>query len=137
VQGAAVGGGFGLALCADFRVANRESRFRANFAQLGFHHGFGLTVTLPEVVGRQRALELLYTGRWVDGEEAHRIGLADRLVDGDPRDAALGWARELARSAPLAVRSIRATMRRELLGAFAAAVDLEASEQAELIGTAD
>src|SRR5439155_6446455 len=80
VQGAAVGGGLGLALAAGFRVGAPEARFSANFARLGFHHGFGLTVTLPAVVGQQRALELLYTGRRIGGEEAHRIGLVDRLV---------------------------------------------------------
>ena len=58
VQGAAVGGGLGVACFADFRVAAHEARFTANFARLGFHHGFGLTVTLPGLVGQQKALEL-------------------------------------------------------------------------------
>src|SRR5438128_1856760 len=71
VQGAAIGGGLGVALSADFRVASPESRFAANFARLGFHHGFGITVTLPLVVGHQAALDMLYTGRRVKGEEAH------------------------------------------------------------------
>ena len=65
MQGAAIGGGLGLACSADFRVASPEARFSANFARLGFHHGFGLSVTLPGIVGNQRALELLYTGRRV------------------------------------------------------------------------
>ena len=55
VQGAAIGGGLGLALMPDFRAAAPESRFAANFAKLGFHHGFGMTVTLPAAVGQQRA----------------------------------------------------------------------------------
>ena len=55
VQGAAVGGGLGLALAADFRVATPETRFSCNFAKLGFHQGFGISVTLPAVVGQQRA----------------------------------------------------------------------------------
>ena len=80
VQGAAIGGGMGLALMPDFRVAAPEARFAANFARLGFHHGFGLSVTLPELVGRQRAMELLYTGRRVPGEEALEIGLCDKLA---------------------------------------------------------
>jgi len=70
VQGAAVGGGLGVALSADFRVASPDSRFSANFARLGIHHGFGITVTLPLVVGPQRALELLYTGVRLRGEGA-------------------------------------------------------------------
>ena len=82
VQGAAIGGGLGLACSADFRVAASEARFAANFAKLGFHQGFALTVTLPAIVGQQRALELLlYTGRRIGGEEAARIGLADRLAE--------------------------------------------------------
>src|SRR5439155_1569186 len=115
VQGAAVGGGLGVALSADFRVASPESRFVANFARLGIHHGFGLTVTLPLVVGHQRALELLYTGRRVKGEEAHAIGLCDRLVSADRLlEEAIDLAHEIAISSPPAIRSIRATMRGDL-----------------------
>ena len=62
VQGAAIGGGLGLALSADFRVAAPAARFAANFARLGFHHGFGLRVSLPAIVGQQNALRMLYTG---------------------------------------------------------------------------
>src|SRR6185295_18257851 len=93
VQGAAIGGGLGLALWPDFRIAAPEARFSANFARLGFHHGFGLTVTLPRVVGQQRALELLYTGARIDGKRAHAIGLVDRLVPlAALRDASRGFA---------------------------------------------
>ena len=115
VQGAAIGGGLGLALSADFRVAAPEARFAANFARLGFHHGFGLTVTLPALVGQQKALDMLYTGRRVKGEEALALGLCDALV---PLDELRAKAREMAAgiaaSAPLAVRAIRRTMRRGL-----------------------
>ena len=67
VQSAAIGGRLGLACAADFRVAEAGSQFAANFAQLGFHQGFGLSVTLPELVGRQAAADLLLTGRRVAG----------------------------------------------------------------------
>lgn len=138
VQGAAVGGGLGVACAADFRVATESSRFAANFARLGFHHGFGLTVTLPAIVGSQRALELLYTGRRIRGEEAHAIGLADRLVSEDRlRDEARELAFEIAQSAPLAVRSIRATMRGHMVDAVRAATAHELREQARLRQTAD
>ena len=138
VQGAAVGGGLGLALMADFRVASPESRFTANFARLGFHHGFGLTVTLPAVVGQQRALELLYTGKRIGGEEAMRIGLCDRLVPADQLlDEARAFAAEIAASAPLAVASIRRTMRGDLPDRIKAATDHENHEQAILRDTDD
>jgi len=138
VQGAAVGGGLGLACSADFRVASPSSRFCANFARLGLHQGFGLTVTLPEIVGRQAALDMLLTGRRVGGEEAARMGLADRLgADGEVRSAALGLAADIAASAPLAVRAIRATMRAGLAERFRAATAAELAEQDRLRGTAD
>jgi enoyl-CoA hydratase/carnithine racemase len=137
VQGAAIGGGLGLALAADFRVGTPTSRFSANFARLGFHQGFGISVTLPAVVGQQKALELLYTGRAVSGDEAHRIGLVDRLADDDPRPAALEFAREIAGSAPMSLVAIRATMRRSLNAQVHAALDQEAAAQTVLLDTKD
>jgi 2-(1,2-epoxy-1,2-dihydrophenyl)acetyl-CoA isomerase len=138
VQGAAVGGGLGVALSADFRVASEESRFSANFAKLGIHHGFGLTVTLPWAVGNQRALELLYTGARVRGDEARAIGLCDRLVPGERlREEAITFAAEIAAGAPLAIRSIRATMRGGLAEAVRAATAHELEEQGKLFGTSD
>jgi 2-(1,2-epoxy-1,2-dihydrophenyl)acetyl-CoA isomerase len=138
VQGAAIGGGLGLAMTADFRVAAPEARFAANFALLGFHHGFALTVTLPPAVGQQTALDLLYTGRRVGGEEAHRLGLADRLAEsGGARAQAHALAAQIATSAPLAVRSIRATMRSQLAAQARAAMARERAEQDRLMQTAD
>lgn len=108
VQGAAVGGGLGLACAADFRVASSQSRFQANFSALGFHHGFGLSVTLPRIVGHQRALDLLSTSRRINGTEAATLGLVDRLCEpGDERSAAIDFADHLASMAPLALRAIK------------------------------
>jgi enoyl-CoA hydratase/carnithine racemase len=138
VQGAAVGGGLGVALSADFRVASPESRFVANFARLGIHQGFGLSVTLPAVVGAQKALELLYTGRRLKGDEAHAIGLADRLASAETlRDEARALAADIAASAPLAVRSIRQTLRGDLAERVRAATEHEEVEQARLMATDD
>lgn len=138
VQGAAIGGGLGLALMPDFRVAAPEARFSANFARLGFHQGFGLSVTLPRLVGQQTAAELLYTGRRVPGDEAVQLGLADRLAPlGKVRQVAHALATEIATSAPLAVRSIRATLRAGLADEIQAATAHEAAEQARLQTTAD
>lgn len=138
VQGAAVGGGLGLALAADFRVATPSTRFIANFSRLGLHQGFGITVTLPAVIGQQHALDLLYTGRTVAGEEAVRIGLCDRLApDVALRSTAHEFAAAIAASAPLAVVSIRQTLRGDLADRVRAATAREQSEQAWLAGTAD
>ena len=138
VQGAAVGGGLGVALAADFRVATPESRFAANFARLGIHHGFGVTVTLPRVVGPQRAAEMLLTGERVRGKDAHAMGLCDRLVATEHvRREAIGLASEIATSAPLAVRSIRATLRGDLAARVRSAMAHEEAEQAKLFSTED
>ena len=136
VQGGAIGGGLGLAMAADFRVGAPTSRFSANFARLGLHQGFGLSATLSRVIGGQRALDLLCTGRRLDGVAALDIGLVDRLAD-DPRLAAHALAEEIAASAPLAVASIRKTMRAGLAEAFGAAVEHERLEQLSLMGTDD
>ncbi len=138
VQGAAVGGGLGLALAADFRIAAPEARFAANFARLGFHQGFGLSVTLPDLIGQQAARDLLFTGRRVNGDEAVLLGLADQLVAlDDLRFTAHAYAAEIATSAPLAVESIRETLRQGLADRIANAVVREKAEQDRLRATAD
>ena len=138
VHGSAIGGGLGLALVADFRVTCPEARWSANFTQLGFHPGFALTVTLPELVGRQVARDLFFTGRRVPGDEAARIGLADECVEQSAvRDRALARAAAIATSAPLAVRAVKATLNAGRLERLRAATDHELAEQARLLATGD
>lgn len=139
VQGAAVGGGLGLACSADFRVGSPETRLTANFSRLGFHQGFGLSATLPPIVGQQRANELLYTGRRIDGTTGAVLGLLDRLADDTEgiRPLATELASEIAAAAPLAVRSIRETMRAGLAERVASATAREDEEQSRLRETAD
>jgi enoyl-CoA hydratase/carnithine racemase len=138
VQGSAVGGGLGLACAADFRVATPASRLTANFAQLGFHHGFALSVTLPRIVGHQTAQDLLYSGRRLTGTEAQACGLVDRLADdGEERSTAIAWAAELAANAPLAVRAIKMTLRSDIRERVHAALDRELAEQHRLWQTED
>jgi enoyl-CoA hydratase/carnithine racemase len=138
VQGAAIGGGLGLAMAADFRVVTTETRVSANFSRLGFHHGFGLSVTLPRAIGEQRAAELLMTGRRIDGAAAYSCGLADRLANpGNLLDESLELAKEIALSAPLAVESIRATLRGNIADQVHAATQHEMAEQLRLRQTDD
>lgn len=138
IQGAAIGGGFGLALVPDFRVLCPETRFAANFVKLGFHPGFGLTYTLPRLIGEPRANLIFQTGRRVGGEEAHSWGLGEVLTTKDNvRSAALELAKEIAENAPLAVQSVRATMRAGIAAAVKAATDHEFREQHRLQQTED
>ncbi len=138
VHGPAIGGGLGLAVSADFRVTCPEARFAANFTQLGFHPGFALTVTLPELIGRQAARDLFFTGRRINGEEAARIGLADECVEQSAvRERAVARAEAIAASAPLAVRAVKATLDLGRVERLRAATDRELSEQARLMATDD
>ena len=138
VQGAAIGGGLGLACSADHRVTCREARFSANFSRLAFHQGFGLSETLPRLIGPTQASLLLLTGRRVPGDEAHAMGLADELVpQADVRERAIALAQEITASGPLAVRAIRATLRDGLAEAVIAATEHELEQQSRLRLTED
>jgi enoyl-CoA hydratase/carnithine racemase len=138
VHGTAIGGGLGLALAADFRITCPEARFAANFTKLGFHPGFGLTVTLPELVGRNNAELIFYTSRRVTGEEAYHMGLANECVPQDQvRDAAMKLASEIAECSPLGLLSTRATMRAGLADRVMAATTHELAEQTRLRATED
>lgn len=138
VQGAAIGAGLGLALVGDFRVAAPEARFAANFTKLGFHPGFGLTHTLPRLVGRQHAARMFLTGERYDAEAALAMGLVDEVAPLEQLMArAKALAASIAENAPLAVRATRKTLRAELGAAVRAATDREFVEQQWLMKTDD
>ena len=138
VHGAAVGGGLGLAVSADFRVTCPEARFSANFTKLGFHPGFGLTVTLPDLVGKNNAELIFYTSRRLTGEEAYRMGLANVLVpQSEVRASAMKLAQEIAECSPLGLLSTRATLRAGLADRVMAATNHELAEQTRLRATED
>ena len=138
VHGAAVGGGLGLAMVGDFRVTCPEARFCGNFTRLGFHPGFGLTVTLPAVIGPTKAALMFYTSRRVPGDEAYAMGLADVLVpQAEVRDAAMKLATEIAENSPLGLISTRTTMRGDLADRVRAATEHELKEQTRLRATDD
>ena len=138
VQGAAIGGGLGLAVSVDFRITCPEARFSANFTKLGFHPGFGLTVTLPELIGKNNAELMFYTSRRVTGEEALRMGLANECVpQAEVGPAAMKLASEIAECSPLGLVSTRATLRAGLADRVMAATNHELDEQTRLRATED
>jgi enoyl-CoA hydratase len=115
VNGPAVGAGLNLALACDLRVASPKARFDARFLQLGIHPGGGMTWMLQRAVGPQTAAAMALFGQVVDAEAAIRVGLAWRLVDGEPNavvDAAVELASAAANAPRDLVQSTKATMRR-------------------------
>ena len=94
INGYAFGGGMELALACTFRLATKNAKMGTPEIKLGLIPGYGGTQRLPRVVGEARALEMVMTGRTVDAEEAHRIGLVSRIVEGDALTAGMAFARE-------------------------------------------
>ena len=138
VQGGAIGAGLGLAVVADFRIASPDAKFAANFTKLGFHPGFGLTYTLPRLIGPTKAALMFLTSRRVKAEDALAWGLVDEVVPLDDLQAvALRLAKEIAENAPLATVSTRKTLRGDMAAAVRAQTDKEAHEQGWLRDTED
>jgi len=114
VEGHAVAGGLELALWCDLRVAAESAVFGVYCRRWGVPLIDGGTVRLPRIVGQGRALDMILTGRPVDAQEAHRIGLADRIVpDGTALDAAIALAKQIAAFPQLCMTSDRLSAYRQ------------------------
>ncbi len=114
INGYAFGGGLELALACTFRLATRGAKMGLPEIKLGLIPGYGGTQRLPRAIGEARALELIMTGRTVEAEEAHRIGLVNRLIDGDPVEAAIMFAREFTGYSLPTLRLARSAVTRAL-----------------------
>jgi enoyl-CoA hydratase/carnithine racemase len=138
LNGHAVGGGFGLALVCDIRIAAVASKYGANFVAVGLAPGMAITHLLPRLVGVARASELLFTGRLVDGAEAERLGIVNRAVPStEVMSEAMTLARAIAANAPFAVRATKAAIRRGLGLEIRAAARAEAHDQAASLAMDD
>ncbi len=138
LNGHAIGGGFGLALVCDLRIAALESKYGANFVALGLAPGMAISLLLPRLAGVATASELLFTGRLVDGAEAERLGIVNRAVPSAAvMDEAWALARTIADNAPFAVRATKAAIRRGLAIDARAAARAEAQDQAASLTTDD
>ena len=138
MNGHTVGGGFGLSLLADIRIANVDAKYGVNFARLGIHSGLGISYLLPRLVGAAHAAELLFTGKLIRGDEALRIGLVTRAEAAEEvLPTAMRLARAIAGSAPMAVQQMKASIRRGLRWEIREAALDEAGLQAASLSTED
>jgi len=128
VRGNALGGGLQITLGADIRIVSPDARLSVFEVAWGLIPDMTGTQLLPELVGRDVAKELTYTGRIVDGVEAVRIGLATR-TDPEPLAAALALAKEIAGRSPHAIRAAKRLL--DLAGRTTLA-DGFAAEQVEI-----
>jgi enoyl-CoA hydratase len=112
INGFAFGGGLELALACTFRIATANAKMGLPEIKLGLIPGYGGTQRLPRIVGPARALEMIMTGRAVDAAEAERIGLVSRIVDGDPVEEGIAFARTFSTySLPVSALARAAVMR--------------------------
>jgi enoyl-CoA hydratase/carnithine racemase len=134
VNGAAAGGGFALALAADIRLASPNARFNAAMVRIGLSAGdLGISWHLPRLVGPGLAAEIAYTGRFVDAEEAERIGLVNRVVPAERlMEEALAIAKQIASNSPGGVQLSKRALQANQDTPFSAALELENRGQALL-----
>lgn len=138
IHGYTAGGGLGLAMSADFRIAAPEAVFQATFVVKGLCPGFGLTRSLAFAVGQQHASFMFQTGREVGAARALEIGLADAVVPAATlRAEAIVLARQIMSNAPLAVAATRRLLRDAYASEVAVHMRLEATEQVPLFNSND
>ncbi|GBD04066.1 Short-chain-enoyl-CoA hydratase [bacterium HR19] len=114
INGYAIGGGLAFALLCDIRIASRDAKLSANFAKVGIHPGMGITYTLPRLVGLERASEILFTGRFITGEEAEKIGLISKAVPPEKlEEETIEMASQIADNAPYIIKLTKKILRRE------------------------
>jgi 2-(1,2-epoxy-1,2-dihydrophenyl)acetyl-CoA isomerase len=138
VNGAAAGGGANLALACDIRVAAAGATIGQTFNRIGLQPDWGGTYFLPRLVGLGRALELALTAEMISAEEAHRIGLFNRVVPNERVvHETLALATRLAAKPPLAVALTKQSMRQGLVSTLPEALDRERTNQARLFRSAE
>ena len=140
VNGLALGGGLGLALCCDVRVAGTSARFTTGFPRLGLTGcDVGVSWLLPRLVGASNAFDLMLTSRTIDATDALRMGLVSEVVDDDALDdRAVAVAGAVAALAPFSVRLTKQAMWTNLAASdLSAAVEVENRNQVIALQTAD
>jgi enoyl-CoA hydratase len=138
VNGFALGGGCELALACDIRIAAENALFGFPEVSLGILPGMGGTQRLPRLIGPALAKELILSARRIDAEEAHRMGMVNRVVpQGEALRAAKELAAEIAANGPVAVRHAKAAMGRALDVDLISGLEYEADQFALLFATED
>lgn len=138
VGGVAVGAGMDISLMCDVRLASRSARFSEGYVKVGLVPGDGGCYLLPRLVGMGRALELLWTGDFVDAAEAHRIGLVNHVYEDDAFEARVrDYAARLAAGPPIALRMIKRASYQCANTDLRTALDLISSHQAVVQSTHD
>jgi enoyl-CoA hydratase/carnithine racemase len=115
INGVAAGAGMSMALACDVRIGSENARFKTVFVERNLSPDSGMSFFLPRIVGYANAADLIFTSRNVDAQEAHRIGLLNRVVAADRLlDEAVAYAEEMAQWPPLAIRSSKRVLQNSI-----------------------
>lgn len=138
INGYALGGGCELAMACDIRIASVKAKFGQPEVGLGITPGFSGTQRLPRIVGIGKAKELIYTGAVIDGVEAYRIGLVNKVVESDVlMEEAMTMAKLIATRAPLAVRYVKEAINRGIETDIETGISIETDLFGLCFATAD
>ena len=138
INGVALGGGLEIALACDIRIAVEKARFALPEPTLGLIPGWGGTQRLPRMVPWAKAAEMLFTGKWIDANEAYRIGLVNAVVPPDKlMTTAREWANAICKAAPLAVQAAKEAMIRGTSTSLEEGLQIESELEARTMGTED
>ncbi|UCG61279.1 MAG: enoyl-CoA hydratase/isomerase family protein [Candidatus Zixiibacteriota bacterium] len=138
INGFALGGGCELAMACDIRLASEKARLGQPEVNLGLIPGYGGTQRLPRLVGRGKAMQMIFTGDMVDAAEAHRVGLVDEVYPPDQlMDKAMEMAKTICTKGPVAVALAKECINRGLDGTLTAGCDLEKANFGQVCGTGD
>jgi enoyl-CoA hydratase/carnithine racemase len=138
VNGAAAGGGFALAMLHDIRLASERATFTSAFVRIGLVAEMGLSYTLPRAIGLEAAMDMMYTGRSVNADEARELGLVRKVVAHDHLvSEAIAYAEQIAAQPPIAVQFAKRALVRSLDSALLAQLELEWSYQVAAFDTDD
>ena len=131
VNGFAVGGGFDYACVCDIRIGSENARFANAYVRVGLTTEWGVHYFLPRIVGLGKALEILYTGNWIDAKEAERIGLLNKLVPAKELEReTMELARQLAKAPPISIRLTKQLVNKGLEADLETALQMAAAYQA-------
>jgi enoyl-CoA hydratase len=137
INGYAFGGGLELALACTFRIATKNAKMGLPEMKLGLIPGYGGTQRLPRAIGEPRALEMIMTGCTVDADEAARIGLVNRLIEGDTVAQGMAYAREFSGYSLPVLGFAREAVKRALDNPIAEGLRVEANLSTLAFQTAD
>lgn len=138
LNGSAVGAGFDLACACDIRVGTPNSKFMAAYVRIGLFPGYGGTWLYPRLVGLGTAAELLFTGDFLEAQDAHRLGLLNRIVEPDQLLAtAASLARKIADGPPIAIRLAKLMMYKGLEMHLETAMQMAAAAETVTLSSKD